>query len=99
MVSVYVNDFLLAASKQNSIKKALQDEYNVKDLREVKTIIGWQVTQGLFIIKIDQLTFIRDLIEEEGIQDYNPVNTPMKAGNFIEMQDEDDYKKVNPKMY
>lgn len=77
----------------------MKDEYNIKDLGEVKTIIGWQITQRPSIIKIDQLAFIHNHIKEEGMRDYNLVNTPMKAGNFIEMQDEDNYKKVNLKIY
>lgn len=62
-------------------------------------IIGWQVTQGLSMMKIDQLVFIRNLVKDEGMQDCNPVSTPMKASNFIEMQGEDDYKKVDLKVY
>lgn len=33
------------------------------------------------------------------MQDCNPVNTPMKTGNFIEMQGENDYEKVDFKVY
>lgn len=65
----------------------------------MKTIIGWQVTRRPSIIKIDQSAFIRDLIKEEGMQDYNSVDTPIKIGNFIEMSGKDDYKKVDLKTY
>ena len=37
------------------------------------------------MLKIDQIAFIHNLIKVEGPHDYNPVNTFMKAGNFIEM--------------
>lgn len=42
MVSVYINNFLLAAKHQKAlkwIKEKLKNEYNVKDIGEVKTII------------------------------------------------------------
>ena len=50
-------------------------------------------------MKIDQSAFIRDLVEEEGMRDCHPVSTPMKAGNYIEMQGEDDYEEVDLKIY
>ena len=49
MISVYVDDFLLASKLRTLldwIKENLKNEYNVKDLGEVKTIIGWQVTRN-----------------------------------------------------
>ena len=71
LISLYVNNFLLAVSKQaslNWVKKTLKGEYNVKELEEIKTIIRWQVTwnistTGIPTIKIDQSAFIHDLIE------------------------------------
>lgn len=50
MVSVYVDDFLLASKDRKSvqwIKESLKNEKNIKDLGEVKTIIGWQVKGDL----------------------------------------------------
>lgn len=52
----------------------------------------------LSTLKIDQSAFIRELVEEEGMRDCNLVSTPMKAGNFIEMQN-DDYEEVDLKVY
>lgn len=39
----------------DAMKKLLATEYNMKDLSEVKTIIGWQVTRDMAtrIMKID----------------------------------------------
>lgn len=51
------------------------------------------------MLRIDQSAFIRNLVKEEGMRDYNPVSTPMKAGNYIEMQDKKDYKKADIKAY
>lgn len=102
MVSVYVDDFLLVSKHWkllDQIKKKLKKEYNVKNLGEVIIIIGCQVTQGISTMKIDQLAFIRNLVEDEGMQNCNPVSTPIKAGNFIEMQGKDGYKEVNFKVY
>ena len=102
LVGVYVDDFLLAANQQDPldwIKKELQKEYNIKELGEVKTIISWQATQSSSTMKIDQSAFIRHLIEKEGMRDCNPVYTPMKTGNFTEIQGEIDYEEVDLKVY
>lgn len=101
MVSVYVDNFMLAAKHQKSldwVKERLKKEYNIKDQGKAKTIIGWQITRNKSTMKIDQSAFIRDLVEDEGMRDCNPVSTPMKAGNFIDMQREDDYEEVNLKI-
>lgn len=48
IVSVYVDDFLLALNTMRTLeglKASLSREYDVKDLGEVKTIIGWQITR------------------------------------------------------
>lgn len=52
----------------------------------------------LSILKIDQSAFIYDLVEEEVMRDCNPIITPMKTCNFIEMQD-NNYKEVDIKVY
>lgn len=47
IMNIYVDDFLLISrlcTSFNWIKKNLKNEYNIKNLGEVKTIIGWQIT-------------------------------------------------------
>ena len=63
IVSVYVDNFLLASNTMaifEMLKKSLSKEYDTKDLREVKTIIGWQISQdnASCTMKIDQSAFI-----------------------------------------
>lgn len=58
MVSIYIDNFLLVSKYKLSMdwmKSKLRNEYNVKEMQEVKTIIGWQVIQNLEIgtLKID----------------------------------------------
>ena len=96
---MYVDDFLLASNTMGtlkSLKQLLFKEYDVKDLGEVKTIIGWQITRDLAMgtMKIDQSAFIRDLVIEEGLTDCNAPVMLMKAGSAIEMLDSDDYEET-----
>ena len=100
MISVYVDDILLASKHQTSldwIKGNLKNEYKVKDLGEVKTIIGCQVTRNwnAATLKIDQSPFIWNLLEEKNPTDCNAVTIPMKAGSFIEIHENDGYKEAN----
>ena len=104
LVSVYVNDFLLASNNADTletVKRELGKEYNVKDLGEVKTIIGWQITRNpsTQTLKIDQSSFIRDLVIEENLTNCNSNIIPMKAGSAIEMIKHDDYEDIEIKPY
>lgn len=61
IISVYIDNFLLASKYQTStnwIKSNLKEEYNMKNFGNIKTIIGWQVTRKSEILKIDQSIFI-----------------------------------------
>lgn len=102
IISVYVDDFLLASKYRASmdwIKDKLKAEDNVKDLEEVKTIIGWQITRHEGTLKTDQSAFIRNLLEEKDLTGCNSVNIPMKAGSVIDMSKADDYKEADIKVY
>lgn len=48
VVSIYVDDFLLASNTMSVLKRLKEDlanKYDMKDLGEVKTIIVWQITR------------------------------------------------------
>lgn len=50
MIIVYVNDFFLISNTFKVIlwlKNTIKNKYNMKNLREVQIIIGWQVTKNL----------------------------------------------------
>ena len=60
-------------------------EFNMKDLGEVKTIIGWEITQDLATVtlKIDQKGYIQDLLESKGMTSCHPTVLPVKAGSNL----------------
>ena len=104
MVNVCVDDFLLALrtmSDFDSLKRLLLMEYDVKDLGEAKTNISWQITRDSVtqIMKLDQSTFIQDLIIEENLSDYNANVISMKAGSVITMYKANNYKEENLHTY
>ena len=104
VVSVYVDDFLLASNTManlKALKASLAKEYDTKDHGEVKTIIGWQIHRdpAAGTMKIDQSAFIRDLVIEERLTDCNSNVIPMKAGSSIEMISPEDYEEADLRTY
>ena len=104
LVSVYVDDFLFASNSTDTletVKKELKNEYNVNDLGELETIIGWQIMRDPFTqtLKIDQSSFIRDLVIEKNLTNCNSNIIPMKAGSAIEMIEHNDYEDTEIKPY
>ena len=65
-----------------NLQESLAIEYEMKDLGEVKTIIGWQISRDLSTrtIRVSQSAYIRDLLEEENLTNCNAPTIPMKAG-------------------
>ena len=80
-----------------NLKKNLAIEYKIKHLGEVKTIIRWQITRNLSTktIKVSQLVYIRDLLKEENLTNYNVLTILIKAGSFIKINKSDNYNKAN----
>ncbi len=84
-------------SAMESLKESLAKEYDIKDLREVKTTIGWQITRDLATrtIRVSQSAYIRDLLEEENLTNCNASIIPIKTGSAIEMNEPDDYNEAD----
>ena len=103
IVSMYVDDFLLASNTMailETLKKSLSKEYDTKDLREAKTIIGWQIGRdhASRTMKIDQSAFIWDLVIEERLTECNPNVILIKAAFAIEMTEPKDYEETDIRM-
>lgn len=71
----------------DKLKKLLNKEYKIKNLRKVKTIIGWKIINDLIvdIIKINQSAFIRDLVIKKKFRNCNTNVISIKANTVIKM--------------
>lgn len=99
---MYVNDFLLASNiivTLKALKVSFAKEYNIKDFGEIKIIIGWQIYPDFIVgtMKIDQSSFVRDLVIKKRLNDCNANVIPMKAGSSI--KNLKDYKEANFYIY
>lgn len=83
------------------LKGLFGKKYEMKDLGEIKIIIGWQITKDLAtrMMKIDPSAFIRDLVIKEGFTDCNANVILMKAGSAIEMTNPEDYEETKLREY
>lgn len=104
MVSIYVDNFLLILNYFITLdiqKKKLGQKYSIKDLKEVQTIIGWQITEesAACILKIDQIAFIWDLVTEEDLNKYNANIIPIKTSLSLKIFKSDNYEKIEFHLY
>ena len=104
LVSMYVNDFLLVLkiiALLEELKECFIKKYDTKDLKEVKTIIRWQISCDIALstMKINQSAFIRDLIIEEDLIEYNANIILIKAGSTIDMGESKNYEKTDLREY
>ena len=92
IVDLYVDDLVLGSRSLKALewlKDQLMREFSMKDLGEVKTIIGWEITRDLAAgtLRIDQKGYIQDLLESEGMTSCHPTVFPVKAGSTL-LQDQ-----------
>src|SRR5271154_2022133 len=66
----------------NSLKAQLNEEYEMKDLGELKYFLGIQVQRDRKrkILHISQPGYIRTILNRYGMQDSKPANTPLPTG-------------------
>lgn len=91
---------MLASQSQanlNWLKDQLMKVFNMKDLREAKTIIGWEITCDLQArtLKIDQKGYIQDLLDSEGMSLCHLTVLPMKASSTLALDQAGDHLQAN----
>ena len=75
-----MDNFLLISDQDelnDSIKTELNKHFEVKSLGQPSIIIGVKIHQEDHLIEISQTHYIDTLLKEYGLQDANPVSTPM----------------------
>lgn len=80
-LGVYVDDMILCAkylTDVDYVKNKLMGTFDVKDLGEVDTVIGWKITRDRTNRKlcISQRHYILDKIRSFGLCDSKPIKTP-----------------------
>lgn len=79
-LSVYVDNILIAATDTNTtaVISALRNEYDLKDLGDVRHLLGMEVHQTSSMITISQQAYVERLVERFDQHGAHPVRTPMQ---------------------
>uniref|UniRef100_F6GZU0 Protein kinase domain-containing protein n=1 Tax=Vitis vinifera TaxID=29760 RepID=F6GZU0_VITVI len=78
--SVYVDDIVITGSDQNGIQKLKQHlftHFQTKDLGKLKYFLGIEIAQSSSGVVLSQRKYALDILEEIGMLDCKPVDTPM----------------------
>ena len=74
-VAIYVDDVLIFSNNLKSIesiKMKLASKFKMKDMGEVKSILGMNISRAENFIKIDQSCYISEVLDRFGMKDCNP---------------------------
>ena len=85
---MWVDDLIIFGKDMasiNSLKAQLNEEYEMKDLGELKYFLGIQVRRDKErkIIHISQPEYIRTILGRYGMQDSKPASTPLPTGTRL----------------
>lgn len=105
---IYVDDILIASTSQiiANLKKKLSMEFEMKDLKEVKTFLGLNIQRDWKngIMKIDQKQYVKKILERFGMKDCRPASVPIDPHlKLLKCEDETQfttkpYKELIPRM-
>lgn len=104
IVIIYVDDILIIYNNKNEelkLKETLKQNFEVKDLGEVKEFLGMQIKrnkkQEMFI---HQIPYINKMLEKFGMSECKPVKTPMETNLRLtsnpEPKSDEDTKETFP---
>ena len=83
---VYVDDIIIAGKREtnlNEIKRALSGKFEIKDVGELSYFLGVKVEQRKNSVWIGQPAYMQNLLERFGMQESNPVATPVNVSTKL----------------
>jgi hypothetical protein len=80
-IALYVNDFLIAGENKDdiaTIKSLLSERFDMKDLGIAEMFLGMEIEYGEDgSVKLHQEQDLCNLLKRHGMQNYNPISTPL----------------------
>eukprot|EP00795_Rhopilema_esculentum_P007998 gene7998-biopygen1703 len=80
IIAVYVDDLIIISTTQDEMKQMkvnLRKNFKMKDLGSLHFCLGVSVEQGEEGVSLSQKQYIEKLLKRYGLQDANPVCTPL----------------------
>lgn len=97
---VYVDDVLLASNNLNEIqalKKFLDNQFIIKELDELKYILGLEISQSQQGVTLCQRKYALHILEDSGFSSWKPVAFPMDS--MLKLKYEDYNFLSDPSVY
>ncbi|RVW69137.1 Retrovirus-related Pol polyprotein from transposon RE1 [Vitis vinifera] len=88
---VYVDDIILSRNDMEelqNLKKYLSEEFEVKDLGNLKYFLGMEVARSRKGIVVSQRKYILDLLKKTGMLGCKPIDTPMDSQKKLGIEKE-----------
>ena len=79
-IALYVDDFLIAGENADdiaTIKSRLAERFDMKDLGIAEKFLGMKIEYEDGSVKLHQEQYLCDLLKRHGMQDCNPISTPL----------------------
>ena len=86
IVAIHVDDIILAGKTDEKIakvKESIAERFQVKDMGELKYILGLQVIQEDGKVWIGQPTYTASIIKKYGMENCKPVETPVDLSSKL----------------
>jgi hypothetical protein len=101
IILLYVDDLLVTSSKPSemiSVKRKLQQQYEMEDMGEVTFILGIDIKRDRAIrsISIGQSAYLNMLLQRHGMADCNSTSTPMDPAAAHDMMAGPDGYQATP---
>ena len=80
IIALYVDDLIIVATTEtemNEIKASLRQNFKMTDMGSLHFCLRVHVEQSTDMIKLSQKQYIQKLLKKYGLDDANPVSTPM----------------------
>ena len=88
---VYVDDIILTGDNSEEIdclKKLLAQEFEIKDLGQLKYFLGMEVACSKGGISVSQRKYTLDLLKETGMLGCKPAETPLNPTSKTELEED-----------
>ena len=101
ILTVFVDDLVIASRNYKEVKEMLMKKFKMRDLGELKWILGMRVERSKEKIEISQEVFINEILERFSMSDSKPAPTPLPQRVEELTETSEESKKVynNKKRY
>ncbi len=96
IITVFVDDLIIASKNYKEVKEMLMKKFKMRDLGELKWILGMRVERSDEKIEISQEAYVNEILDKFDMSDSKPAPTPLpqKVEELSMMSEES--KKIYP---